>query len=66
MIELEAALAEEGLHHLVLRRIQPDGRSSDGAEMTFLSTPPPAPPDRLTPTAYDAQTGVLTLQLERG
>ncbi|MCJ7545022.1 MAG: hypothetical protein MUP47_10775 [Phycisphaerae bacterium] len=65
-VELEAALPEEGLHHLVVRRIQPDGRYTDGAEMVFLSTPPPAPPKRLTATAYDAPSERLTLQLERG
>lgn len=66
VVELEAALAEEGLHRLVVRRIQPDGRHADGAEMAFVATPPPAPPERLTPTAYDDPSGMLTLQLERG
>jgi hypothetical protein len=66
VVELEAALVEEGLHRLVVRRIQPDGRHTDGAEMTFLSTPPPAPPQSLEATAYDASSEMLTLQLERG
>ncbi len=66
VVYLEAALAEEGLHRLGVRRIQPDGRYTDGQEMTFLCTAPPAPPERLEATAYDAQTGMLTLQLERG
>jgi hypothetical protein len=66
VVHLSAALAEEGLHHLVVRRIQPDGHTADGEQMTFLSTPPPPPPARIDATAYDAQTATLTLELERG
>jgi hypothetical protein len=66
VITLEAALEEEGLHHLVLRRIFADGQYTDGPPMTFLSYPPPAPPARLEATSYDAPSSVLTLQLDRG
>jgi hypothetical protein len=61
---LETTLEQEGIHQLVLRRIQPDGQFVDGPAMTFLSCPPPAPPVRLEATSYDADSSVLTLQLE--
>jgi hypothetical protein len=64
VIVLETALEQEGRHQLVLRRIQPDGQFTDGPVMTFRSYPPPAPPVRLEATSYDADSGVLTLQLE--
>lgn len=66
LITLEAGLEEEGLHRLVVRRTQPDGSFADGPETVFLCTPPPAPPEWLQAASYDAQSGLLTLQLQRG
>jgi hypothetical protein len=66
VVHLSAALPQEGLHRLVVRRIQTDGRTSDGPEFAFLSTPPPAAPAGIEATAYDGAAGTLTLQLERG
>lgn len=63
-IELSSVLAEEGLHKLILRVINSDGKASDSAAMSVLAMPPPAPPTSIAPQSYDPDSHILTLQLQ--
>ncbi len=63
LLELSAALAEEGAHQLLVRTIAPDGRGADGEPVAFQAAPPPAPPAAVTITDYDAETQTVTIQI---
>jgi hypothetical protein len=65
LIDIRAALAEEGAHQLMLRLISPDGRVSDGPIQTFHAHPPPRPPRSLAALSYDNETQLLTIEIER-
>jgi hypothetical protein len=65
-VELSAALAEEGLHSLVIRTYGPDGRFADSEPISFYARVPPAPAAGLSVASYDAQTSTLTLEIQRG
>ena len=63
LIEVEAALAEEGTQQIVLRTRRPSAEVADGDPLYLQVAPPPAPPAGLTPLDYDHQTQQLQLQI---
>ena len=63
---VSAPLLEEGTHKVLLRVISGTGEYSDGTIQDFTAWPPPPAPASLRATGYDAQSGTLTRQIERG
>ncbi len=66
LIALEAVLAEDGLHRIVLRSRGADGQVTDSASMYIDADPPPDAAEGLTATNYDQQQKQLTLQINQG
>jgi hypothetical protein len=61
IVTLQAPLAEEGTHQIVIRATSPDGRYSDLRAVNFPATPPPPPPASLAFVACDTESGTLTV-----
>jgi hypothetical protein len=61
LVTLQAPLAQEGTHQIVIRATAPDGRYSDLPAVKFPATPPPPPPLSLEFVAYDGESGTLTV-----
>lgn len=61
LVTLQAPLAQEGMHRIVIRATAPDGRHRDLQAVNFPATPPPPPPRSLEFVAYDEPTRQLTV-----
>ena len=66
LIDIEAVLAQEGLHRLVLRLRGADGQIADSDSIYVASFPPPPSAGGLSATNYDHQQKQLTLQIDQG
>lgn len=64
LLSVSVPLEEQGTHAVVLRTLTPDGQSDETDPEYIESSPPPSPPDALTATNYNNQTGTLTLSIE--
>ncbi len=56
-------LKEQGTHQLKLRTISQDNQQEEISLDSVTIWPPPQPPSSLEITAYDSETGTLTLQI---
>ena len=63
LIDVEAELAEEGTHEIVLRTRRPSAEVADRDPIYLQVAPPPAPPGGLTPVSYDQQAQQLQLEI---
>ncbi len=66
LIDLEAVLAEDGTHRVVLRSRGADGQITDSDSMYIVADPPPDAAEGLTATDYNQQQKQLTLQINQG
>jgi hypothetical protein len=62
-VTLQAPLAQEGTHQIVIRAMGTDGRYRDLPAASFPATPPPPPPQALRFVAHDNQNGTLTVAI---